>query len=372
MSENAHKILVVDDQQSNRDIIGKIMDNKYQLNFACTGEECITITESWKPDVILMDVTMPGMGGLAACKKIREDSNSKSLSVIFLSSMSEVSERLAGYEAGGDDYIGKPFNHDELIKKIELALENINKLDGFKQSSTDAMGMAMVAMSQASDIGNILRFYQDSFVVDSVDSLAELLSEVILNFGVNAIIYFKVNNNDFYYSSSGVVKPLEQNAIENLRERGRIYSFSKRTVFNYGVVSVLITDMPIDNEIKYGELKDNIAIIVEGAEARVNSLVVQLNREHKQQENIKIIKATKISLEAIERQQKESLSLHQELMSDLVNDVQESFTRLGLSDEQERELMATIEVVESESNKLFDKNNLLRDKIASVMLLLNK
>ncbi len=371
MSEIGHKILVVDDQQSNRDIIGKIMDEKYQLNFATTGEECITLVESWSPDVILMDVTMPGMGGLEACRVVREHSNGQSLSVIFLSSMSEISERLAGYEAGGDDYIGKPFNHDELLKKVELALENINKIDSFKQSSNDAMSMAMTAMSQASDVGCILRFYRDSFIIDTVEALAKLLSETVSDFGVNGIVYFNVNGSDFFYSSSGVVKPLEQSAIENLRERGRIYSFSKRTIFNYGAASVLIVDMPIENEIKYGELKDNIAILVEGAEARVNSLVVQINREEKQQENIRIIKATRVSLEAIERQQQESLKSHQALMADLVNDIQESFTRLGLSDEQERELMAMIEIVESESNKLFGKNNLLNEKIASVMTLLN-
>ncbi len=89
MTRVQQRILVVDDQQSNRDIIGKIMSDNYQLNFACTGEECIELSESWAPDVILMDVNMPGMGGLEACKKVKEQSNSGSLSVIFLSCMTE-------------------------------------------------------------------------------------------------------------------------------------------------------------------------------------------------------------------------------------------------------------------------------------------
>ncbi len=87
----------------------------------------------------------------------------------------------------------------------------------------------MTAMSQASDVGKILRFYQDSFVLESLEKLATLLSETITSFGVNFISYFDINNENFYFSSSGVVKPLEQSAIENLRDKGRIYSFSKRT-----------------------------------------------------------------------------------------------------------------------------------------------
>ncbi len=367
MSENGQKILVVDDQKVNRDIIGKLMSDSYQLNFACSGEECIELSESWTPDVILMDVNMPGMGGLEACKKVKALSNSESLSVIFLSSMTEAAERLAGYEAGGDDYVTKPFNHDELITKVKLALDNKTKIDGFKQNSNDAMSMAMTAMSQASDVGKILRFYQDSFVLESLEELATLLSETITSFGVNIISYFDVNNENFYFSSSGVVKPLEQSAIENLRDKGRIYSFSKRTIFNYGVVSVLVIDMPVENEIKYGELKDNIAIIVEGAEARVNALEVQMAKELKQKENIKIIAVTKASLIALDGHQKESFKAHQELMSSFISDVQDSFARLGLSEEQENELMATMDIVESESNKLFENNKSLRDKIDAIM-----
>jgi len=270
-------------------------------------------------------------GGIEACKKVKEQSNSDSLSVIFLSSMTDISERLAGYEAGGDDYIGKPFDHKELLTKVDLALENITKLHGLKKSSNDAMSMAMTAMSQASDIGNILRFYQDSFVITTIEKLAELLSESIQIFGVNVILYFDVNGEDYYYSSTGVIKPLEQSAIENLRDKGRIYSFSKRTIFNYGVVSVLVIDMPIENEVKYGELKDNIAILVEGAEARTNALLIELDRAQQQHENIKILKATKISLAALEKQQAETQKDHQALMADLVTDIQDSFIRLGLS-----------------------------------------
>jgi len=62
VSEIGQNILVVDDQQSNRDLIGGIIGANYQLKYATTGEECLEIAESWNPDVILMDVNMPGMG----------------------------------------------------------------------------------------------------------------------------------------------------------------------------------------------------------------------------------------------------------------------------------------------------------------------
>ncbi len=90
-------------------------------------------------------------------------------------------------------------------------------------------------------------------------------------------------------------------------------------------------------------------------------------KELKQKENIKIIAATKASLIALDEHQKESFKDHQELMLSFISDAQDSFVRLGLSEVQENELMATMDIVESESNKLFENNKSLRDKIDATM-----
>jgi len=121
---NKSKILAVDDEKINRMVLVEILDGPYELRCAENAKECFDILETWVPDIILMDVKMPGVGGLEACQYLRALPGIKEVSIIFVSALSMLEERLAGYDAGGDDYITKPFEEKELIKKIQLALTN--------------------------------------------------------------------------------------------------------------------------------------------------------------------------------------------------------------------------------------------------------
>jgi signal transduction histidine kinase len=113
------KVLLVDDTQANLDVLTRILKpNGYKIAVAQNGEQALKITQHFHPDLILMDVMMPGLDGYETCKKIKEMEGLNDMPVIFVTAKNAPEDVLKGFQAGGVDYIGKPFNRDEVCARI--------------------------------------------------------------------------------------------------------------------------------------------------------------------------------------------------------------------------------------------------------------
>ncbi|MFH1237320.1 MAG: response regulator [Candidatus Aenigmatarchaeota archaeon] len=115
------KILVVDDEESLRELVSAVLEHEgYAVNTASDGEDCLKKLKTMSPDLILLDMMMPGMSGREVCDKIRKDPKTKGLKIAFLT-VAKFSE------AGKDilkemkvlDYINKPFDNDDLVKRVK-------------------------------------------------------------------------------------------------------------------------------------------------------------------------------------------------------------------------------------------------------------
>src|SRR4051794_16751148 len=116
------KILAVDDDHRNLEIFKHLLESQYQLATAGTGEEALQKIVTFGPDLVLLDIMMPGINGYDVCKLIKqgEDNLTK---VILVSAKAMIDERLMGYEAGADDYIAKPFDHEEFLAKVRIFIK---------------------------------------------------------------------------------------------------------------------------------------------------------------------------------------------------------------------------------------------------------
>ena len=131
-----HKILIVDDEPKNIDILEFTLEDDFEIKSASTGETALEILPLFAPDIILLDIMMPGINGYEVCRKIKTNPQFKFTKIILVSGKSLAEERLKGYECGADDYITKPFDTDELMAKVKvyLKLKNTEEVDNIKSN----------------------------------------------------------------------------------------------------------------------------------------------------------------------------------------------------------------------------------------------
>ncbi len=110
------KLLVVDDDPDLVDIIAyTLRKDNHQVNVATSGEEALALARQDPPDLVVLDVMLPGLDGFEVCRRLRQDSD---LPVILLTARGEEADRVWGLDLGADDYITKPFSHRELLARV--------------------------------------------------------------------------------------------------------------------------------------------------------------------------------------------------------------------------------------------------------------
>lgn len=118
--ESEYSILVVDDNITNLRVISDFLkETGYKVYIAQDGASAIEKAKYNLPDLILLDVLMPGIDGFTVCKKIKEDNQLFEIPVIFMTALSETQEKIRGFQVGGVDYITKPFQAEEVIVRVE-------------------------------------------------------------------------------------------------------------------------------------------------------------------------------------------------------------------------------------------------------------
>jgi len=118
------RVLIVDDNEINRRLLTGILRKEgYTLLSAADGERALALAHSEKPDLILLDIMMPGMDGYAVCAALKADPRTLRIPVLFLSALAEAADKIKGLELGAVDYVTKPFNHGEVLARVRSQLK---------------------------------------------------------------------------------------------------------------------------------------------------------------------------------------------------------------------------------------------------------
>jgi len=128
------KILGVDDNARNLDILRRTLAPEFPIVTASSGEQAIEVALQLRPDLVLLDIMMPGIDGYETCRRLRSHAALRGTKIIMVSAKAMTAERLEGYAAGADDYVIKPFDQDELLAKVRvyLKLRSVEEVDRLK------------------------------------------------------------------------------------------------------------------------------------------------------------------------------------------------------------------------------------------------
>jgi PleD family two-component response regulator len=160
MNRRSGNILVVDDTKENlRVLVDALGREGYTVRPALNGEIALEAARKEPPDLILLDIIMPGMDGYQVCHALKADARLKDVPVIFISALNEVEDKVKGFKTGGVDYISKPFQAEELLARVEthLMLRNLQKELEEKNSDLQQLNRELsVALEEIKTLRGIL------------------------------------------------------------------------------------------------------------------------------------------------------------------------------------------------------------------------
>ena len=132
--ETKNILVIEDDEIVARTIERSLRGNEFHITLANSGVKGLKIARRSPPDLVILDIIMPGMDGYAVCAEMRADPILSDVSILFLTAKSKDEDKIAGFRVGADDYLSKPFNIDELILRVRAILRRTKPPD---QKSTE-------------------------------------------------------------------------------------------------------------------------------------------------------------------------------------------------------------------------------------------
>lgn len=344
------KVLLIDDDEFMHTVLQKHLAADFEIRNAHDGEKGIETASQWHPDVILLDVEMPGQNGYEVCDHLKQSDNTKDIPVIFLSAKSSLRERMLGYEMGADDYLVKPSSEQEISTKLRKVIAFSKVKQGLKNSADTAQKTALEAMSTSFDLGKAVRFIERTYSCSTFRQLGEQLMQFMYELELASVCMFIGRSGlHFYSSTSKAVAPLEQELMQMLHGEKRFTDFGCRTQINYPQVALLIKNMPLDDRWRYGRLKDTLPFLLGAVDAKIRVIDAEQALMSQSGQLSASTDGVKLALQSVKEGFDANIVAASTIMSELFVTVSMDLRHLGLETDQEEYIC---EKVESASRKL--------------------
>ena len=136
------RVLLVDDAKANLDILVEGLKADHKLSLALNGEMALQVAARTPPDLVLLDIVMPGLDGYEVCRRLRQMPETAEVPIMFLSSLEEVQNKTRGFEAGANDYLTKPFEMLEVKARVRSLLKAKAYSDAVKEQIASELRVA--------------------------------------------------------------------------------------------------------------------------------------------------------------------------------------------------------------------------------------
>ncbi|EHL97173.1 response regulator PleD [Acetobacteraceae bacterium AT-5844] len=175
------RILVVDDIAANLRLLeARLNAEYYEVALAASGPEALVKAAEWAPDIILLDVMMPGMDGYEVCRRLKANPLTSEIAVVMITALVDPAERVRGLEAGADDFLSKPVDHPTLFARLRALLRTKQVLDAFRLRAETARELGFAPEPQPS--GSVAG--AEALLITEDVNEAELLVSVLSSDGI--------------------------------------------------------------------------------------------------------------------------------------------------------------------------------------------
>jgi len=271
------KILIVDDDSMNLFVFQDIFfsEDQFDCQYVESGEEALEILPVFRPDIILLDIMMPGISGYDVCQKIRTESKYQFIKIIMVSGKGMLEERLKGYEKGADDYLVKPFDKDELLAKINVfkRLKRVEEIES-NQSKLLALLSHETKTPMSGIIGAIELLLEEDISSEHLDMLKIVRSSAgqLMEFIEKVTSFYRLSQSQKIDKQSVNIFLLFDNLLDDLQEqlakKQITVSWQNRQDLNINAdwfyIQVAVKNI-LENAIKYSPENGEICLSIDKA-----------------------------------------------------------------------------------------------------------
>ena len=320
-------VLIVDDDQDMQELIKDVLEDDYLIRSSNGEDNVVDLCNELEPAVVLLDINLKAESGLSICADIRAKVSHQPM-ILFISGLNTLEQRLEAYNQGGDDFLPKPFQVSELKAKVEILEKQIRKQDDLQSNNQFATQTAMNAMTEASQYGGVLRFFNNMYKAKTVEIIAENFFALMGDLSLHTSIQFRVEEVKTFDYTNEPCAPIELQIYENMHQQDRLIAFSKRLMVNGEFASFIVKNMPVDDEVTTGRLRDILATAIEGLDAKVKELL-----------RLNLLKQTAREVASSSERLSQVMSDHEGFivgaMNHVIGEINASFNVLDLTEEQE-------------------------------------
>ena len=367
------RLMLVDDSKMTLSALTDSLQQDFDILAVSSGDEAIAQLNDWLPDVVLTDVEMPGRNGYELCDAIKRNAATHHIPVIFFSNNDTVRERMLGYEMGGDDYLKKGCDMEELKFKLRLSAKRSRHNRELKANFESAQSTALEALSTSFELGKAVRYIEQSYTAGVFKDLGKMLTQFVREINLSAVIMFISRTGLLYYTTSGKeVAPLEAQLMEKLHNGDRFVDFGCRTLVNYPQVAILVKNMPLDDRERYGRIKDTLPFVMGATDAKVRMLDAETALSLQCNELSSSIEAIEMTLDTIKTNYQNKVSGVATIMAELRATIAMDIHKLDITLDDEAHIVELIESTGRKIDLFLQENSSTEEILNNVVHLLQR
>ena len=290
--------------------------------------------------------------GIDLAAKINQEKEGMPPTVLMVPEISP-EERIKAYQEGVDDLPENSIVVDEVISRcFRLIFDQIANKQ-LKSQVDQANQMAFMAMANTSDLGTNIQFLLECNQCKDLNELSVCLFNSLKNYDLNCSLQIRGKYEEKNMEENGMAREMESKLLTQMKDNGRYYDFGPRSIMNYENVSLLVKNMPIENEEKYGMIKDNVFSLLQGLSARVIALDNEMAIEQEMETIMMLTKRMQKVMKHNEESSMETMKQSIENLEDVALKMEEVLPFLGITLPQEEEIEAILTTAIETNQKIF-------------------
>ena len=337
-----YKIAVVEDDRTTRLLLQSSLGSHYALHVVESAEELLALPDRGGAQLFLLDVGLPGMDGLELCRALKSDPATAQAPVMFLSGHDTSEEILAGYEAGGQDYIVKPFDVASLRHKIENLQRIQAQQEILAEQVRNADELTTQVLASLDEYAVLIKFLRTLNECETSDDLIQASLGALQGFNLEGAVQIRMQGSEKKCSAYGENWPLEVVVINHIRTLDRIFEHKHLAAFNFDNITMLVTNMPRHEFELCGRIRDHLAIAMESANAKIRAMQSFMENSWMRGEIGQILQDIGRALQELAQKYQDARYQETIYTAHFIDEITSTFAEVGMSQQQEDVLLESV------------------------------